>query len=126
MDAAYWEDLAAIGQVDSTLAAAAGKTGIAMSSEYWIARQPQVSIARSKLSRHGLQSNGDGGLPWCKLRPESTSRLPTRRCGFPESPIYAGMIERDSAGTSQEESLPDGDDIRHAGPDPRQDPDRGR
>src|SRR5271166_5338137 len=35
------------------------------------------------------------------------------------------MIERDSAGTSQEERLPDGDDIRHAGPDPRQDPDRG-
>ena len=35
------------------------------------------------------------------------------------------MIERDSARTSQEESLPDGDDIRHAGPDPRQDPIRG-
>src|SRR5713101_2968873 len=35
------------------------------------------------------------------------------------------MMERDSAGSSQEEGHRDGDDVRHAGPGPRQDTDRG-
>ncbi len=59
------------------------------------------------------------------LRPESVSRAATRRSRFLRSWLPAGIVERDSAGSSRKESHPVGDGIRYAGPDPRQDTGRG-
>src|SRR5208337_1279505 len=60
-----------------------------------------------------------------RFRPESVSRAATRRSRFLRSWLPAGIVERDSAGSSRKESHLDGDDIRYAGPDPRQDTGRG-
>ena len=58
------------------------------------------------------------------LRPESASSVAKRRLRSPRSHFLAGMIERDSAASSQKERHPDGYDVRRSGADTRQDQDR--
>ena len=59
------------------------------------------------------------------FRPESTSRTATRRWWSVKLRCSTGIIERDSAGLSQEGSHRNGAGSGDAGQDPGQDPDRG-
>ncbi len=94
-------------------------------------RYPAAALIRLYHERWGTRGRLPGpaahpaGRPGAALRPESVSRAATRRSRFLRSRLPAGIVERDSAGSSRKESHPDGDDIRYAGPDPRQDTGRG-
>ena len=54
----------------------------------------------------------------------TASSVAKRRLRSPRSHFLAGMIERDSAASSQKERHPDGYDVRRSGADTRQDQDR--
>ena len=100
----------------------------------WRARAGDAEFQKVRRAAQRIDAQYRESTPWwgrCDLddahifRPESVSRAATRRSRFLRSWLPAGIVGRDSAGSSRKESHPDGDGIRYAGPDPRQDTGRG-